>query len=706
MAEPMSPIQRLAKLSATPVPRKMVPVVKPVKVTGKTTAEDDPWGVLGSTTTTPASTSPGGQNFVGPTLDPTVIQKRSELTAQQQQALKAGVPPAVVESIATGKGDPNRGFLGPAKWLGNVIKNVYDVDVVPGKGSFQPLVKATNLDIIPGSKEFKPIKATGKLAGTVGTKALVAASPALDKLDFGRRFVTSTLKEIGDEVAVWRGTRERGKAGQGEFRGKGGFSVDDWWKQLSKEGGIGGGEAFADIKNPYVNQLLGFAADVFLDPTTYVTGPGGIGKTAIERGVITGATEQGARVAARAAAAEADNFAAALARKVAEDALDDAIRIGDNAAAAAAEDAIALANKKAADAAKKLAGDAAGRTMGRTSNQALAERVLGMRDEAQKVVDLGTAPADELAYAQRAVEVLNDEVIANIQKSGLAGIAGPLKDIVRGVRTPAQDILGVRGGLRITNPLAVSYGPSGISKPESSRKSSTEISPSTSKSSVWDCVGKSSLYSSYSSLISPMRDSTRSSRVTIPSVPPYSSKTTAIWLRLLRISASAGNTPFVPGRLSTGRTNSKIVAPVVECTFGFNRSRTCRKPITSSVLPLVTGYLECESLTATAIASLIDRPTSMKSTSVLGTIISCNCKSPAANTSSTISRSSSLSEVCPETKSTNSASEISLRASFAFSPKSFTTASVDLDNNQIIGRKIFAIKSIVGAAASAIISVR
>jgi len=455
----MSPIQRLAKLSATPVPRKMVPVVKPVKVTGKTSAEDDPWGVLGSTTTTPASTSPGGQNFVGPTLDPTVIQKRSELTAQQLQALKAGVPPAVVESIATGKGDPNRGFLGPARWLGNVIKNVYDVDVVPGKGSFQPLVKATNLDIIPGSKEFKPIKATGKLAGTVGTKALVAASPALDKLDFGRRFVTSTLKEIGDEVAVWRGTRERGKAGQGEFRGKGGFSVDDWWKQLSKEGGIGGGEAFADIKNPYVNQLLGFAADVFLDPTTYVSGPAGIGKTAVTRGVITGATEQGAKVAARAAAAEADNFAAALARKVAEDALDDAIRIGDNAAAAAAEDAIALANKKAADAAKKFAGDAAGRTMGRTSNQALAERVLGMRDEAQKVVDLGTAPADELAYAQRAVEVLNDEVIANIQKSGLAGIAGPLKDIVRGVRTPAQDILGVRGGLRITNPLAVFGGP-------------------------------------------------------------------------------------------------------------------------------------------------------------------------------------------------------------------------------------------------------
>ena len=95
-----------------------------------------------------------------------------------------------------------------------------------------------------------------------------------------------------------------------------------------------------------------------------------------------------------------------------------------------------------------------------------------------------------------------------------------------------------------------------------------------------------------------------------------------MWLRLERISASAGRTPFVPGRLRTGRTSSRIVSPDDEITFGFKRSRTCRKPITSSVLPRVTGYLECECSIATVIASVIESPTSMKSTSVLGTIIS------------------------------------------------------------------------------------
>ena len=457
---PTSPIEALAKRQVKPI--------TPIKTGVVKQAAPPPVNPFLPSTTVPstgaAANVPGNKPFVGPTLDPDVLQARTKLTQQETTALQAGVDPAIVKSIVAGEGDPNRGFLGPARWLGNVIKNVYDVDLVPGKGEFQPLVKATNFDIIPGSKEFKPVKATGKLAATVGTKVLVAASPALDKLDFGRRLVTSTLKEVGDEVRVWRGNADRGKEMGGtsdyeKFQGKGGFSASDWWNQLSKEGGIDGGKFFSNIENPYANQLLGFFADVFLDPTTYVTGPGGIAKTAVSRGVITGATKKGANIAARAAVAEADNFAAALARKAAEDLLDDAIKIGDNAAAKAAEEAIIVADKQAAAAAKILAGDAAGRTLGRTSNQALAEQVLGVRDDAQKVIDLGTAPAGELAYAQRTVEVLNDAVIANIQKSGLAGIAGPFVDIIKGVRTPAQDILGVRGGLRIVNPIAAVGGP-------------------------------------------------------------------------------------------------------------------------------------------------------------------------------------------------------------------------------------------------------
>jgi hypothetical protein len=453
--KPLSPIEALAKRQVKPI--------TPVKTGVVKQAAPPPINPFLPSTTVPstgaASNVPENKPFVGPTLDPDVLQERTKLKSQEIKALQAGIDPAIVKSIVAGEGDPNRGFLGPARWLGNVIKNVYDFDFVRGKGEFQPFVKVANFDPIKGDKEFKPIKATGKAAATVGSRILVAASPAIDKLDFGRRLVTSTLKEVGDEVRVWRGNADRGKEMGGtsdyaKFQGKGGFSASDWWNQLSKEGGISGGEFVANMENPYLNQLFGFGADVLLDPVTYVTGPGGIGKTAVSRGVITRSTSKGANVAARAAVAQADQFAAAALRKGWEDALDDAIRIGDNAAAKAAEDGIALADKQAAAAAKVLSGDAAGRTMGRTSNQALAEQVLGVRDEAQRVIDSALAPPKEMAFAQRTVEVLNDAVIANIQKSGLAGIAGPIVDIVKGVRTPAQDILGVRGGLRFPNPKA------------------------------------------------------------------------------------------------------------------------------------------------------------------------------------------------------------------------------------------------------------
>jgi hypothetical protein len=463
MAEPRTPLERLAKLQATPVPKKMVPTVKPVSKPGQVDP-NDPWGVLGTTTTsTSAATNvPGNKPFVGPTLDPEVTQARSRLKSEELKALQQGVAPGDVASIVAGKGDPNRGFLGPAKFVGNVIKGV-------GSAITPDVVPFTQIDI---SDKLTPV---GKGAATVGLKALTAASPALNKLDFGRRLVVSTLKEVGDELAVVRGTRGRGvsinpKTGKPYDMGAGGFNVKDWWNQLSDESNITGGDIYSNVKNPYANQLLGFMTDVFLDPLTFASGPGGIAKTAVTRGTITGATRTGARIAARAATAEADQFGAALARKVAQDALDDAIRIGDNVAAEAAEDAIALANKQAAAAAKKLSGDAAGRTMGRTSNQALAGKVLGMRDEAQKVLDLGTAPADELAFAQRTVDVLNDEVIKNIQTSGLAGIAGPYIDIIRGVRTPAQDVLGVRGGIRFYNPLEVfGKGPLRVTVPGTER---------------------------------------------------------------------------------------------------------------------------------------------------------------------------------------------------------------------------------------------
>lgn len=497
MAQGMSPIERIAKRQVQPI---LSSTAKP-----KTVDPNDPWGVLSDTSvapsatttafspgltgspTIPIGTSPiGGQNFVGPTLDPRLISKRAEVTAKGTEAIGAGVPAGDVASIVAGKGDPNRGFIGPAKSVGGFLKGVLGTavpDVVP----------FTRIDI---SDSLKPV---GKVAGTVGLKALTAANPALDKLDFGRRVVTSLLKEVGDEVRVWRGNAERGKEMEGtsdyaKFQGKGGFSLDDFLRQTTKEGGIGGGEFFANVENPYANQALGFMADVFLDPLTFVSGPGGIAKTAIGKGAVTGSK----KVALKIAQAEADRVAQVFAKKLAEEALDQAVKSADTVAETAARAAIVRAEQLTKQAEKYLASQTATRQFGRANAQALADRVLGIRDDAQKSIDEitarlrgvpGGAPtpvnipataaeaqqllddigrglpvdfditdAQKLFDARRTVEALTDDVIKNIQSKGLAGLAGGYYDIIRGVRTPAQEVLGVRGGLRVYNPLSVFTG--------------------------------------------------------------------------------------------------------------------------------------------------------------------------------------------------------------------------------------------------------
>ncbi|TNV70812.1 hypothetical protein FGO68_gene8663 [Halteria grandinella] len=99
------------------------------------------------------------------------------------------------------------------------------------------------------------------------------------------------------------------------------------------------------------------------------------------------------------------------------------------------------------------------------------------------------------------------------------------------IRTPLTPTTSLATGILprkfITKPLTVSQRPSGSSIPVSSIRSSSEIKPSTSKSPVRDSCEISSSSVSYSSRISPISTSTRSSRVTMPSVPPYSSKTIA-----------------------------------------------------------------------------------------------------------------------------------------------------------------------------------
>src|SRR5690606_19206807 len=97
---------------------------------------------------------------------------------------------------------------------------------------------------------------------------------------------------------------------------------------------------------------------------------------------------------------------------------------------------------------------------------------------------------------------------------------------------------GTRPSMPNTRPPRESQVPSGSSRSSSSLIASTLIAAFTSTSPL----GRRSTFgdsTSNSSVISPTSSSSRSSRVTSPAVPPYSSTTIAMWVWRLCISASS-----------------------------------------------------------------------------------------------------------------------------------------------------------------------
>jgi hypothetical protein len=483
----------------------------------------DPNQWLNNNVLSPAANVPGNKPFVGPTLDPEIIQARAQLRQTSAAARQAGIDPNLVETIATGEPDPNRGFIGIGKGIlgagkklgGALVPDILDVSDIPLPGTEKNLGEAVVAVAKPVAKGVLQ-----RAAGPLGT------------LDIGRRFITSTFKEIGDEVAVWRGTRERGVEKPGatgfeKFKGKGGFSVGDWYNQTfagafglgdkfkaddpeviaeaqqygvspetwagikNAEQGIGGGEFFANVKNPFLNQFLGFTTDVLFDPLTYGTGVGGLAKTVGARGALVSGA-RGARLANRFVDIEQAAFKAALKKKVALEAAEAAEAVGDTVTAAAQRELVKAAEKEAAKAAARAAADAPVRQLGEKSKRALATSILTLRNDAANFVEraklagVGDMTVTEVAQALtpgspstlgddllragfepeevanfagiyadalRMTEAITDDVIANVQRSGLAGIAGTYADIIKGVRTPAQEALGARGGFRFYNPL-------------------------------------------------------------------------------------------------------------------------------------------------------------------------------------------------------------------------------------------------------------
>ena len=197
-----------------------------------------------------------------------------------------------------------------------------------------------------------------------------------------------------------------------------------------------------------------------------------------------------------------------------------------------------------------------------------------------------------------------------------------------------------------------------------------------------------------------MTSSMRSSSVTMPAVPPYSSTTIAMWWPSRRISDMAGSTFLLPGSIFTSRVTSATFMPRARVA-GTIRSRTCRKPRTSSCDDPATGYRECGCSAVSLTARLSVMPASRNATSVRGSITSRSWRSPAAKTSSMSLRSSLVSDSCWATRPRSSSSVMALPCSEGSTPNSRTTRLVLRDSNQMTGRKTVASRSSGPAQISA-----
>ena len=305
------------------------------------------------------------------------------------------------------------------------VQSIIDQDADTGL-----LGKIINFDLIPGKLKFNPIS--------------TAILPTLNVLDTGRRTVLSTLKEVGDEVAVWRGTRGRGvginpATGNPYRSGEGGFDIGDWWDQVTNtKEPIGYGDLMGNIVDPnslggkgrWVNRSIGFFGDVILDPITWVSGPGGLVKSGADA-AVTSAAKTAARETAEAAA-----------RKAAQTAADIAADTAATAAQKAAAQAAAGTTARAA--AKAAAEETAALAAAKTAQQTAPRRVLGARTREEMAQIAREAREAAIASGDTKIaSVLTDDVIGNIATRGYSGIRGPV-----------ADALGVRGGLRTINPIS------------------------------------------------------------------------------------------------------------------------------------------------------------------------------------------------------------------------------------------------------------
>lgn len=149
---------------------------------------------------------------------------------------------------------------------------------------------------------------------------------------------------------------------------------------------------------------------------------------------------------------------------------------------------------------------------------------------------------------------------------------------------------------------------------------------------------------SYSSVMSPITSSTRSSIVIIPAVPPYSSITTAMYARVRRRSSSTRSAALLSGTYKASRISSVSLNGVPGSRS--QRSFARKTPTMSSSVSRYNGYREYRSVRRTCSTSSSVEPISIATTSVRGRITSCARFCLKSKTPASIARSDSSSSPC------------------------------------------------------------
>jgi hypothetical protein len=446
-----------------PIPPTTLPTKQSsLRNLGITTPTPTPSTTIPSPTTTVPGTKTSALRGLQPsTTTAGIPQARSALREGRREALQAGVPAETVQAIAEGE-QPER----PGGWRG-ALASVINFDVL-GRIPF------TSIDL-PGS--FKPVEKTiikPLVVLDTGRRALV--SGFRESVEFAKDIkdgpqvytardyipvhpqTQQPIAKIGDPVINnvdevlsapipdinKIATPEQAKAAtQRIVKNVGtttGGSFSDWLKQ-TKDPTTGFGDIpYLQTGNIWVDRLIGFFGDVALDPTTYVGGP-----AAVAAGTLEAATTQGIK---RAALEAAQTTAEQAARDAARIAVDAAATTAERAAAEQlARDAAVAAQKAASElkAAEKLSEQAIAqaprRIYGANAREGLANTVRQVRDDAAETAANPALSAAERAAAQKAVNVLTDDVIAEIATKGYTVLKG---DVAR--------TLGVQSGLRIGLP--------------------------------------------------------------------------------------------------------------------------------------------------------------------------------------------------------------------------------------------------------------